>query len=230
MADDAYSVSFSTNQTTRRRELRPIIQALEALDPADDAKLAAVRRLVQEARTQDQKAVVFTERYETAAYLLNGLKDLVPGGRIACVVATSATGFELEPSKALRDLIERFAPVSNRRDDGVELVDAYDLLIATDAVAEGINLQDASVLINYDLAWTPDVIIQRAGRIMRLWQAPRTIRIFAFVPDPTQRHPGKPVSHMPFDRLKRLEERLASTTTSPNSSCYPKTRSARSPG
>ncbi|MDE2778000.1 MAG: helicase-related protein, partial [Chloroflexota bacterium] len=45
----------------------------------------------------------------------------------------------------------------------------------------GINLQDANVVINYDLAWTPDVIIQRAGRIMRFWKEPRQVHIYAFV-------------------------------------------------
>ncbi|MEL6404926.1 MAG: helicase-related protein, partial [Chloroflexota bacterium] len=56
-----------------------------------------------------------------------------------------------------------------------------DILILTDANSMGINLQDASVVINYDLAWTPDVIIQRAGRIMRFWQEPRLVKIYAFV-------------------------------------------------
>lgn len=58
----------------------------------------------------------------------------------------------------------------------------YDVFITTDAYGVGINLQDASVVINYDLAWTPINPTQRAGRVLRLWQLPRTVEIYTFVP------------------------------------------------
>jgi hypothetical protein len=64
----------------------------------------------------------------------------------------------------------------------------YDVFISTDAYSTGVNLQDASVVINYDLAWTPDVIIQRAGRILRLWHQPRQVDFIVFVGDFQEQH------------------------------------------
>jgi len=45
----------------------------------------------------------------------------------------------------------------------------------------GVNLQDASVVVSYDIAWTPDTIIQRAGRILRFWKEPRKVQLYIIV-------------------------------------------------
>jgi Helicase conserved C-terminal domain len=60
--------------------------------------------------------------------------------------------------------------------------EAYDIFISTNAYGVGINLQDASVVINYDLSWTAIKPIQRAGRVLRPWIKPRTVELYSFFP------------------------------------------------
>jgi superfamily II DNA or RNA helicase len=206
--DDEYDVKFIVPAQVREDALRPVIDRLKRSRPELDAKLLALRAIVFDARQRQEKAVIFTERHETAAYLLENLSDLVPPTRITCIVQKTKGRLALRPSAEIQRRIRQFAPKSNRGDDGRLPEDLYDVLVCTDAAAEGINLQDASVLVNYDLAWTPDVIIQRAGRIMRLWHEPRTIRVDCFVPAAGQPRPAAAPSRLPEERLARLEQRL----------------------
>ena len=208
--DGEYDVEFLAPVAVREGRLRPVIERLAQLRTEFDAKLLALRAIVADARRRQEKAVIFTERHETAAYLLDNLRDLVPPKRITCIVQTTSGRHALKPSAEIQRLIRQFAPKSNRGEDGDIPEDRYDVLVCTDAAAEGINLQDASVLVNYDLAWTPDVIIQRAGRIMRLWHEPRTIRVDCFVPADGQPRPAAAPSRLPAERLARLEQRLDS--------------------
>lgn len=206
--DGDYDVQFLVPSQVRESRLRPVIDRLERLRPELDTKLLALRAIVADARQRREKAVIFTERHETAAYLLENLLDLVPPKRIVGNVQTTSGRHALKPSAEVQRVIRQFAPRSNRGEDGRIPEDLYDVLVCTDAAAEGINLQDASVLVNYDLAWTPDVIIQRAGRIMRLWHEPRTIRVDCFVPAAGQPRPAAAPSRLPEERLARLEQRL----------------------
>ena len=75
-------------------------------------------------------------------------------------------------------LICDFAPIANH----IESENNYDVFIATDAYGVGVNLQDACVVVNYDLSWTPIEPDQRAGRILRFWQEPREVSLYVFVP------------------------------------------------
>ena len=75
----------------------------------------------------------------------------------------------------------RFSPKSNRCEVSSE--NQIDLLISTDALSEGVNLQDADTLINYDIHWNPVRLIQRAGRIDRIGSENETINIASFLPE-----------------------------------------------
>ncbi|NDJ33374.1 MAG: hypothetical protein GYB64_01770, partial [Chloroflexi bacterium] len=82
-------------------------------------------------------------------------------------------------------LLRTFAPVANdvapeERPNTDER--SIDVLVATGALAEGFNLQDAPVLINYDLSWTVLTLAQRMGRILRPWHEPREIHIYNLIP------------------------------------------------
>lgn len=78
------------------------------------------------------------------------------------------------------------------------------MFITTDAYSEGINLQDASVVINYDIAWTPDTIVQRAGRILRFWPEPRKVYLYLFAGVYQNSVNRKEESLKLEDRLKKL--------------------------
>jgi hypothetical protein len=134
------------------------------------------------------------------------------GDRIASVVEQSSAGIRLKDEPATSVLISSFAPASNTMDGQAQPDNLFDILLTTDALAEGVNLQDASYLISYDLAWTADVIIQRAGRIMRLWHDPRKVHLYTFVP-----HASIPAAEgmnsLLGNRSSRLAERLDESAT-----------------
>jgi len=93
--------------------------------------------------------------------------------------------------------VERFAPRASRRSELIGSPDEVDVLISTDVLSEGQNLQDADCVVNYDLHWNPTRMVQRAGRIDRLGSAHDEISIHNFFPEEG------------LDELLGLMERLA---------------------
>lgn len=179
---NAYKVKFKIPRTERQRVLQPILSQLESLKFADDWKLISLSTIIQSYARQGIKVLVFTERLPTAVYLRRGLKNLVPSLRIFCTVEETSDGkFKQKADSKIFNAIRKFAPIANNADNS-EDEPTYDVFITSDAYGVGINLQDAQVVINYDLAWTPINPTQRAGRVLRLWMLPRTIEIYTFVP------------------------------------------------
>ncbi|WP_332020977.1 C-terminal helicase domain-containing protein [Kaistella sp.] len=124
---------------------------------------------------------MFTESKETGDYIYDALIDEFPGQ----VMFYSSTGGRHTDKKLMsnhtvsRDIItSNFDP--NRK--GKEQVDNLKILIATDVLAEGINLHRSNVLVNYDLPWNPTRVLQRAGRVNRLGSRFPKVHIFNFFP------------------------------------------------
>jgi hypothetical protein len=142
-----------------RRDLARLRSVL-ALLAGPDPKLASLRRLV--AGVAPEKVVVFTEFRDTAEAVWRGVASEVPTGRI------DGAGAWLGLRRAGRDaVVRRFAPLATgaREPPPRERVR---LLVATDVLAEGMNLQDARHVVSYDLPWNPVRLMQRIGRIDRL--------------------------------------------------------------
>ncbi len=152
-------------------KLSALLGGVEQIDPARDAKLQALRRYLATRPPGAHKILVFTQFADTAEYIGKNV-----GMRKGIAVATGARGGALA-------LARRFAPVANRQvlREGEEI----DLLIATDVLSEGVNLQDGDTLVNYDLHWNPVRLIQRAGRIDRIGSANEEIHIASFLPERT---------------------------------------------
>lgn len=145
---------------------------LSAKKPSNDQKLTRLRDIIKDAGTQ--KVVVFCEYLSTAKYVKDGIQKLFDQ-RIK--IDTTVDCPDLDK------LLRQFAPVANEvlpEERNVE--DEIQVLIASRAVSEGFNLQDASILVNYDLPWTVLQLAQRMGRILRPWKEPRDITIYNFVP------------------------------------------------
>ena len=175
--EDNYEVNFRVSQETRRDSIEPVYSELQGMNHQDDQKLRALLRLI--AKHPGEKIIVFTQRHSTATYLKRAIEEKLPGTSIATPIQQlNQMKYSTLEDDALQTMIQKFAPISNNVKPPL---DAIDILILTNAHSTGINLQDANVVINYDLAWTPDVIIQRAGRIMRFWKEPRQVHIYAFV-------------------------------------------------
>jgi superfamily II DNA or RNA helicase len=156
------------------RDNRIISELLDSFGAWDATKDSKVNALVDLLRDQHagEKVLVFTEYADTAEYVAQALRD----AGIANVGL--ASGDSLDPSSIAR----RFSPESNRlpgeeyRAQNVE--DPIDVLVATDVLSEGQNLQDSHIVVNYDLPWAIIRIIQRAGRVDRLGQASDKVFIY----------------------------------------------------
>lgn len=176
-----YEYDYIKDEHQQQEYLLPIYEELERLTSEKDPKLLALGELLMKHR--DEKIIIFTERHSTAAYLENALKIRFSHRTIATPVIRKSGAFEFDILKddEVQTMIERFAPASNASTIEKAIENEIDIIILTDKYSTGINLQDANVVINYDLAWTSDVIIQRAGRVMRFWNVSRTVYIYTFV-------------------------------------------------
>ena len=139
--------------------------------PSADAKLARLRAYLSARPPREHRTLLFTQFADTADFLLEHLRT--GHGVVAKVTGSSGN---------LTQVARLFAPRANRA-QGIRREQQIDLLIATDAFSEGINLQDADTLINYDLHWNPVRLIQRAGRIDRLGSPNEEIHISSFLPE-----------------------------------------------
>lgn len=148
-----------------------VLDACGEWRPEADAKLAALANLISQ-RHPKEKLLVFTQFADTARYLKAQLADL------GVDRVEEASGQSEDPTALAR----RFSPESNEVRDSVKKSDELRVLIATDVLSEGQNLQDAHIVVNYDLPWAIIRLIQRAGRVDRIGQQSDTILCYSFVP------------------------------------------------
>ncbi len=143
-------------------QIAEFLNELKKFEPKHDDKLKALVRLLKnDTVLSKHKVLIFTEFAETAHYLKKQLQD------------QGITGVEQIDSSTKKDrseIIRRFAPYYNGSSTA-ELKTAGEaeirVLISTDVLSEGLNLQDATRLINYDLHWNPVRLMQRIGRVDR---------------------------------------------------------------
>lgn len=148
--------------------LQGILARAGRWDPAEDRKLSALHELLT-ATHGAEKVLVFTQFADTANYLAGELAARGVTG-LGCV-----TGRTEDPTALAR----RFSPRSNEVAAGP---DELRVLVATDLLSEGQNLQDAALVVNYDLPWAVIRLVQRAGRVDRIGQRSPVIRCYSFLP------------------------------------------------
>ncbi len=153
------------------RALLALLGRCGTWDVARDAKLTMLHKLVSDTH-RGQKVLVFSQFADTVAYLARELTKLGVQ-RVAGV-----TGGDGNPTR----LAHRFSPVSNDQRREVSPADELQVLVATDVLSEGQNLQDAAIVVNYDLPWAIIRLIQRAGRVDRIGQRSDTISCYTFLP------------------------------------------------
>jgi SNF2 family DNA or RNA helicase len=148
-------------------ELIKVLKKHGQWNPARDEKLNRLKELL-ETRHAKEKVLVFTQFADTAVYLESELK------KAGFTSVAAVTGEDENPTA----LAHRFSPKSN----GKEVENELRVLIATDVLSEGQNLQDAHIVINYDLPWAIIRLIQRAGRVDRIGQKHDQILCYSFMP------------------------------------------------
>lgn len=136
-----------------------------------DTKLEALWRLLA-TRYPNEKIIVFSQFADTVHYLESQLRSRGIS-RLAGV-----TGDSFDPTA----FAWRFSPVSNEKRDIVKSEDELRILIATDVLSEGQNLQDCAIVVNYDLPWAIIRLVQRAGRVDRIGQQAESIICYSFLP------------------------------------------------
>jgi len=139
-------------------------------EPVRDGKLAALERIVAEQHPAE-KVLVFTEAADTASYVAGELQRRGVGA-VAAVTGSSA-----DPSALAR----RFSPRSSRAPE-VQPRDELRVLVSTDVLSEGQNLQDSRIVVNYDLPWAVVKLVQRAGRVDRIGQSAAEVMVYSLLP------------------------------------------------
>jgi len=156
--------------------LRQAIDRLALLRGPADPKAARLLMLLN-GPLRNTKVLVFTEFRDTATHLWRLLRDRHRVGLIHGGHAMLGAG-----QARRRDVVTRFAPVANGL-AACATEQEVDILIATDVLAEGFNLQDAAHVVSYDLPWNPVRLIQRVGRIDRTGSSHEVVRCHNFMPD-----------------------------------------------
>lgn len=144
-----------------RQDCEKIIEMIQLCgkwEPQNDQKLNSLEKLLSKTHKTD-KVLIFTQYSDTANYVY---RQLSKRGFTHIDCATGESGNQTA-------IVERFSPVSNRAN--VSGDDETRILVATDVLSEGQNLQDAHVIVNYDLPWAIIRLIQRAGRVDRIDQS-----------------------------------------------------------
>ncbi len=193
LLQDMDLIRFKQELEADRLLLASIAEAAESITADRDAKLELLKEIIVRKvnlplNPGNKKVIVFTAFADTAQYLYAQLAQwaqaelkidsaLVTGGGTNRTTLTAA-GTELN------NILTAFSPVSKERDKIDPAATAeIDLLIATDCISEGQNLQDCDTLINYDIHWNPVRIIQRFGRIDRLGSINSQIQLVNFWPN-----------------------------------------------
>ena len=140
-------------------------------NPAADHKLQALQDLVG-TRHRNDKVLIFSQFADTVDYLEREIR----GHGLNRVAG--ATGDCADPTA----LAWRFSPVSNDKREKVAANDELRVLVATDVLSEGQNLQDCAIVLNYDLPWAIIRLIQRVGRVDRIGQQAKEIFCYSFLP------------------------------------------------
>ncbi|MCD4672288.1 MAG: SWF/SNF helicase family protein, partial [Anaerolineaceae bacterium] len=148
-----------------------ILSSCGQWQPQLDTKLNELERLLKTAYGQD-KLIIFSQFADTVRYLESNLKAR------GLQKLEGVTGDTANPTA----LAWQFSPRSNEKADKISPESELRVLIATDVLSEGQNLQDCAIVVNYDLPWAIIRLIQRAGRVDRIGQKSDQIFCYSFLP------------------------------------------------
>jgi superfamily II DNA or RNA helicase len=166
---------FSSAERRRRSAaLQPLLELARAgAGRAKDAKLEHVIGILRDLNSH-HKVLIFSEYTDTVDYLLEHLRAAFPRRVIEEITGESSTAER-------RSKVARIAPLAQGATERPS--QRLDVLIATDAISEGENIQDVPTLINYDLPWTPLRLVQRIGRVDRPTEHPREVNAYNLFPE-----------------------------------------------
>lgn len=192
LLQDVDRVRWRQDLQEDRNRLATLLSAAEQVSANRDAKLAALRKLIADKANQpinagNKKVIIFTAFADTAMYVYQQLAPWAKAelGIHSAVIVGAGSNKTTQPKLRtdLATLLTAFSPRSKERPAEYAHEGEIDLLIATDCISEGQNLQDCDYLINYDIHWNPVRIIQRFGRIDRIGSPNDCIQLANFWPN-----------------------------------------------
>ena len=192
LLQDVDRVRWRQDLVEDRDRLTTLLAAARSVIPHRDAKLEALKQVIAKKahapiNAGNRKLLLFTAFADTADYLY---RELAPwakktlGLSAALVTGTGANKTTVPGLRSdMSTILSAFSPQSKERPAEMTTEGEIDLLIATDCISEGQNLQDCDFLINYDIHWNPVRIIQRFGRIDRIGSTNGRIQLVNFWPN-----------------------------------------------
>lgn len=194
--DDMDIDTWERDLVSDLEQIELLISFMKEITPKEDAKLNhliqhILDKMEKPINGNNRKVIIFSAFADTANYLYREIAPLLKAklGLNSAVV----TGGNNKPQTTItmnrakfdmQEVLALFSPISKSKDKIIpECNDEIDLLIATDCISEGQNLQDCDYLINYDIHWNPVRIIQRFGRIDRISSKNAEIQLVNYWPD-----------------------------------------------
>lgn len=191
--DDLDCLSWEEHLKSDFNIIEELIFKLDKITPAIDEKLQTLLKLIKgkienPINDNNKKIIIFSAFADTAEYLYKNVSSYVKDnfGLNTAMITGSTEGTSTVPKLKtdLNTVLTYFSPISKGKDliypnDNISI----DVLIATDCISEGQNLQDCDYLVNYDIHWNPVKIIQRFGRIDRIGSKNDVIQLVNFWPD-----------------------------------------------
>lgn len=177
-----------------KRDLTFLLDEAKKITVERDNKLSVLKskiasKIENPINPGNKKVIIFTTYADTALYLYKQLSTWLMdeyGLHTAMVSGAKGNKTTLKGvvTKEINDILLNFSPKSKEKDKLEDnITEEIDLLIATDCISEGQNLQDCDYLINYDIHWNPVRVIQRFGRIDRIGSTNKQIQLVNFWPD-----------------------------------------------
>ena len=194
-------ISWRRDLAADQEVLRMLLLMLEDITPAHDSKLQMLiadlkEKFAHPINKDNRKVLIFTAFADTANYLYQELAERIKAdcGLNVALITGSTEGKCTIPKFecTFNNVLTFFSPISKDKGDIFDEKDCakkpwihenIDVLIATDCISEGQNLQDCDYLINYDIHWNPVRIIQRFGRIDRIGSRNKEIQLVNYWPD-----------------------------------------------
>ena len=194
-------ISWRRDLSADQEVLSMLLLMLEDITPAHDSKLQMLiedlkEKFAHPINKDNRKVLIFTAFADTADYLYQELAERIKAdcGLNVALITGSTEGKCTIPKFecTFNNVLTFFSPISKDKGDIFDEKDCakkpwihenIDVLIATDCISEGQNLQDCDYLINYDIHWNPVRIIQRFGRIDRIGSRNKEIQLVNYWPD-----------------------------------------------
>lgn len=189
---DMDCISWKRDLTADQELIGLLLVMIKDINPEHDSKL---QMLIENLRDKfrhpingdNKKVLIFTAFSDTAQYLYENLADAIlekEGLHVGLVTGNGVRSNVKGLPSEFNSVLTLFSPISKEKDKLFpKMTEVIDVLIATDCISEGQNLQDCDYLINYDIHWNPVRIIQRFGRVDRIGSKNDVIQLVNYWPD-----------------------------------------------